>query len=319
MKWPSIVSYGLLAGVVLSASGAQAQTPGPDCVPVVYAFRHAEDDKNPVSPFPCPSKPDLNCTTALTTAGKAHANLYVEMIASLESQENFCPVRKIYAVNPVNSETAGGTTNPFFTGKPLSNVVANRDPIIEIGSTRIDQKLTNAGVAAGLLQALVDNAKRNTSSALFWTSEGLHDLGVVLGTNIIPVKDAPEPFPGGPPRNAAYIFSYDSVSEAFDPPTGESAYVQCFNYTDGGENNFKNRFYCGKKDNGNLNDKLNSDQNKSKLYKLHARICSPLATDFVTKLDKDDFADRMVTGHGSYFGYCVSPRSASAARTSRRR
>src|SRR6516225_9076923 len=76
--------YYLLVGLLSLISSAQATTPSFDCTPVVYAFRHAEDSNNPVTPFPCLPGSRIDCTTVLKPVGMTHANLYVEMITSLE-------------------------------------------------------------------------------------------------------------------------------------------------------------------------------------------------------------------------------------------
>jgi hypothetical protein len=60
-----------------------------------HAFRHAEDVNGP--------------PTALTPIGTKHANLYIEMITSLEVTQNYCPVAAVYAVNPIKPDGSVGT------------------------------------------------------------------------------------------------------------------------------------------------------------------------------------------------------------------
>src|SRR5260370_38511152 len=71
------------------------------------------------------------------------------------------------------------------------------------------------------------------SAAVFWTSDGLNDLGKAIVPDFegIPVKNKAE---GVPPRNAAYVFEYDAENGVFVPPkvppTNSAQYVQCFNF-----------------------------------------------------------------------------------------
>jgi hypothetical protein len=287
----SVYCLSLLVGLLSFISTARATTSNFDCTPVVYAFRHAEDSNNPVTPFPCLPGSRIDCTTALKPVGMKHANLYVEMITSLKMKTDFCPLRFVFSVNPINPDGFGGTTNPFFTGKPLSNAVMNLDPIVEIAGHVIDEKLTVVSPQA-LHDMLIGITKSGTSAALFWTSDGLHDLGIALGTDIIPVKTPSV----SPPRNAAYIFKYNG-GDTFLPPAKPDEYVQCFNYATGGRaaDNFTTKFYCGFGPNGNLSIP------DGDLDKLHGRICAPDDADF-----------KRINTPSNYYGYCASPSAVSA-------
>lgn len=263
-KWTLVYSLLWFFGSALSfVSSARAQF---GCTPVVYAFRHAEDLDHPVKdPFPClPDSPVL-CSTALTPLGMKHADLYRdEMIPDFETAQDYCPVGFVLAINPINPDGHGGTTNPFFTAEPLSIEVTGSDPIIALGSDIIDQKLTVVKPEQ-LHEFLIGITKSGASAALFWTSEGLHDLGRALGTDIIPTKGS-----GIPPRNAAYVFKYDGGDE-FIPPAKATEYVQCFSYkvTNGGNIQFyDSRYYCGKPARGNLDPKITEAQ----FPQLHAKI-----------------------------------------------
>jgi hypothetical protein len=280
VKSISVSCLAVLAASLMLASNV----PAAECTPVVYAFRHAEDFDKRQPERPCLPGSPVQCTTALTPVGMAHANLYLQMISNLETEENFCGLAAVYAVNPILPNGNGGTTNPYLTGAPLSNELFELNPYIDVLDESIDQNRKNFDQEA-LFAALVAIAKANGSVAFFWTSEGLHDLGVFLGTQIIPKKGGPTP-----PRNAAYIFRFDGNS-AFLPPSKTDEFVQCFNYAKGGKakNNFTNRFYCGKGPNGNL------DVPDDDLDKLQGMICAPAASDF-TK----------VTSPPDYYGYCQS-------------
>jgi hypothetical protein len=274
----------MLAGLLLLLSGVGAASA--NCTPVVYAFRHAEDADKPVSPpFPCLSGSSVLCSTALTPVGMMHANLYVEMVANLEMKEDFCPLRGIYAVSPIKPDGSGGTTNPFQTGKPLADALTDLDPFVDIDGKGLDQNLKVADRRI-LHTILISAARSGASSALFWTSEGLRDLGEALGTQVIPAKGG-----GSPPRNAAYLFKYNG-GEKLVQPKSATEYVQCFNYTNNGDpkRNFGSRFYCGAPNNGNLSTP------EKDFDKLHARIC-----------DLNDPGFKKMDASSGYLGYCESP------------
>ncbi len=281
----------------ISSAGAQG-----DCTPVVYAFRHAEDVDYEVMPFPCLPGSPIQCTTALTPLGMKHADLYRdEMIPNFETAQDYCAVEYVLSVSPIIPDNPGGgghggTTNPFFTAKPLAIEVMDSDPIVTIGSDVIDEKLTGKPditvTPEQLHDYLIGITQSGSSVALFWTSEGLHDLSKALGTDIIPKKA-----PGVPPRNAAYVFKYNGSSQ-FTPPAKATEYVQCFNYkvTNGGNIEFYpnpstplTRYYCGKPERGNLDPRITEAQ----FPELHARIC---ATDGLTP-----------SGTSGYYGYCSPP------------
>ena len=244
------------------------------CTPVVYAFRHAEDLNGP--------------PTQLTPVGMEHANLYIEMVASFELTQNYCPVKFVYSVNPIKPTGAGGTTNPFFTARPLANILMNLDPIIDIGTKRIDEFLEMSNIGAiAFREEMLDKIQGGSSVALFWTSQGLHDLGEAIapGSNI-PVKTDQV----SPPRNAAYVFEYNGFNGFIALPKPDQ-YIQCFNWaTFRAQGDMSSsKYYCGDKTNPNLSASIEQKY----LYKLHGRIC---ATDHLTPVTQ-----------GGYYGYCVSP------------
>jgi hypothetical protein len=243
------------------------------CTPVVYAFRHAEDLNGP--------------PTELTPVGMEHANLYIEMITAFELTNNYCPVKFVYSVNQVKPGGEVGTTNPYFTARPLANIVMNLNPIIEIDNKRIDEFLEMSNIGpVRFRDVMLDKVEGGSSVALFWTSQGLHNLGeaIVPGFNI---PEEPKP-----PRNAAYVFEFNG-SDGFIAPPKVDQYIQCFNWA-----NFRapgdmssSKYWCGNASNGNLSSSIAAKY----LYKLHGRIC-----------DTDDLIP--VTQAG-YYGYCVSPAS----------
>jgi hypothetical protein len=134
LTMPAAVCY-----MFLFSQGAQSQTAPPPCTPVVYAFCHAEDVNGP--------------PTKLTPIGTEHANLYIEMITSLEVTQNYCPVAAVYAVNPIKPDGSVGTTNPYFTARPLANIVMNKEPIGEVKGLRIGEFLMN-GEAGYLIEEI---------------------------------------------------------------------------------------------------------------------------------------------------------------------
>jgi hypothetical protein len=221
-----------------------------------------------------------------------HADLYLEMIENLQDEKNFCRLGAVYAVNPILPNGGGGTTNPYLTGKPLANDLFDINPYIQVLDVGIDEHL-KAFDQEALRSALFSVLNIPQSVAFFWTSEGLHDLGVFLGTENIPAKS-----PGSPPRNAAYILKYDG-SGGFLPLDEPQQYIQCFNYAKDGKskNNFTNKYYCGNLDNGDLKVPAGFDQ----WEKLHARICDRNAPDFTP-----------ITKPTGYYGYCESPPAGAA-------
>ena len=217
----SLVSF---FSLLLFTSSASAQTA---CTPVVYAFRHAEDESSAVPAYACFPGSTVKCTTKLKPTGTEHANLYVEMITSFESIKNYCPVATVYSVNPVLPTGGGGTNNPFYTARPLANTVMNANPIITIGGMNLDEFLTE--VTPSILLGELKSKMASGSAAVFWTSDGLHDLGnaIVPGSEVIPVKNKSL---GVPPRNAVYVFEYDAEHDVFVAPSNSTQDVQCFNW-----------------------------------------------------------------------------------------
>jgi hypothetical protein len=279
----------------LFSQSAQSQAASPLCTPVVYGFRHAEDVNGP--------------PTALTPIGTEHANLYIEMITSLEVTQNYCPVAAVYAVNPIKPDRSVGTTNPYFTARPLANIVMNKEPIVEVEGHPIGEFLEN-GEAALLLSAIKNDLTNHTSVALFWTSQGISTLAKVLNV------DSDIPAGPNPPRNAAYVFQWVETSLSLTPwtPTSVPHYVQCFkvkplSLPDPSKpaavpafSSYK--YYCGIGYNAqNYNPSLGGAPSEpypvgnkildKYLYKLQGRICD------LANLDTSE----PITG---YYGFCIS-------------
>jgi len=249
----------LFGSLVLCASSVWGQA----CTPVVYAFRHAEDWNPTSAPY-----------TALTLTGQAHAALYPTMIRDFQAANNFCPVTKVYATAKKKKNGSDGTTNPFETARPLACDVAGKPLDCQVSVTMEDalttvtdtdgkkytlfeyvvgdQVPTNLDYLASmpanaLRKALLATANLGQSSAIFWTSQGLHVLGGVIinAHSAVPDKNAKPPVT--PPRNAVYIFFfYKSSTPAGDiltfidtpsdstrtPDIASSVYVQCFNHVE---------------------------------------------------------------------------------------
>jgi hypothetical protein len=138
-------------------------------------------------------------------------------------------------------------------------------------------------VAEALRANLVSTAKTGGSSAIFWTSQGLHVLGSVIinANSVVPQKTFDDgtkitgaTYYGTPPRNAVYIFKAkddksgfnDTPDVAREDDQGDKAanWVQCFNHVEEGYNKLGNtspnffpakfpiggdpagqRYYCG--------------------------------------------------------------------------
>jgi hypothetical protein len=262
----ALVVFGSL---VLFTSAAPAQM----CTPVVYVFRHAEDTNPPNPPGPI---------FALTPTGQAHAALYPTEVTDFEAApNNFCKVAKVYATTIVDKTGDCGSncknaTNAFCTARPLACFVATGDasqctssladptvctnkpsnpPITRVGGFELYEYLGNGNnapsnpdystpVATAFRDELLATARAGQSSAIFWTSQGMHVLGGVIikaakgsaGSNV-PAKDGN----AIPPRNSAYIFTAvgsGSNLKFSDTPLASrdnmpsSFYVQCYNHVE---------------------------------------------------------------------------------------
>jgi hypothetical protein len=264
------------------------------CTPVVYAFRHAEDNSDT---FPYPR--------TLTDAGGRHADLYVPMMNEINTvlKTTHCPVTKVYAINLTKADGTGNTTNPFYTAQPLAvSRMRGSDPLVAVrsrsatyalleflgnspeGSTFVPSYTT--APAAALRGELVATAQAAQSSAIFWTSQGLHILaGAIIGADSkVPQKAIKGvTFPAGtqagtPPRNAVYIFPYDAAKAGFSDVTEFNAYVQCYNWTmksPDADTAFRADFWCGNSNYGDLGGNPNYPSliSKADLACVHARIC----------------------------------------------
>ena len=353
-----LISVGLITFVGFTAS-VQAQ----DCIPAVYAFRHAEDF-NP--PQPDPNDPNLGGPYGfLSRTGAAHADLYPEMIKTLETLEGYCPVTRVYAASPTGNDgkandyiNYNGAVNSFCTARPLAKslspqqtwnppkntgnssnntlcinaitgvregALTENDPIMFIGNVGLDQYLKGSGdddPGALLRAALLDTAEINESSAIFWTSQGLHNLGnaIIDGNSRVPEKD------GGniPGRNVVYIFTpkvTDNLITGFNDTSLD--YFQCFNWTnygDMGRGHMRTNNWCGRSDGTKLGGSMQDDkqctlqglQDNNALClnqipnqnlpdgggkQINGKICNI----------KDPESGFIEEGGDSYFGYCTLP------------
>jgi len=305
-KYTLIYSLLCFCGSLLSfVSSARAQN---GCTPVVYVFRHAEDEKEGGT-TPCLEDPMQVCSTALTALGMKHACLYRdEMMPNFEAAHaDYCRVEYVLAIDPIKPGGVLGTTNPYRTGRPLSLAVSpllpNKSPIVTIGGKNIDEKLTNVTPQdlRTYLHSIL-NTNTGASAAIFWTSDGLRDLGKALSGeagNVIPEKDKAL---GVPPRNAAYVFISQAGQDLFAPPTRATQYIQCYDYKvknntikwyDSGDV----RYYCGKPQAfGSLDPNIvpmegeDPCEDAPKFPQLHARICA-----------RDNLIS---TSTPNYYGYC---------------
>lgn len=300
-----LISVGLITFVGFTAS-AQAQ-----CIPAVYAFRHAEDF-NP--PSPDPNDPNFGGPYGfLSRTGAAHADLYPEMIKALETHEGYCPVTRVYAASPTNEDGKAkdvinyyGAVNSFCTARPLAKslseqqtwkvppnngssstnplctnaetgniegVLTEHDPQMFINGVGLDEYLNGPGglddPGALLRAALLDTAENNQSSAIFWTSQGLHALGnaIINGDSVVPEKPPKgDPERGNiPGRNAVYIFTpkdTDNPSMGFKDTSLD--YFQCFNWTnyksDSETGRIRTNNWCGRSDGTKLGGEMENDK-----------------------------------------------------------
>jgi hypothetical protein len=247
----------LFGSLVFCASSAWGQPPQP-CTPVVYAFRHAEDTNPPNPPGPI---------FALTPTGEAHAKLYVDMVLNSNYFNGFCDVTKVYATTKVKKVGSCGAncdsaTNAFDTATPLATWAMSADPITTVGAAKnqLYEYLGNGNdtpanpnystvTATALREELLATANRGQSSAIFWTSDGLHVLGGAIinaNSNVPPKPPKGDPRRGTtPPRNAVYLFkavgSAPNIAGFADTPVTpatpthpvpSAVYVQCFNHVE---------------------------------------------------------------------------------------
>ncbi len=208
----SLISVGLITFVGFTAS-VQAQ----DCTPVVYAFRHAEDftppDREDGGPYGFLSRtgaahadlypemietlaehkgycPVTRVYAASPTGNDGQANDYINYDGAVNS---FCTARPLAkSLSPqqtwiVPPNNRSSSTNPLCTNAETGNlegVLTKNDPIMFINGVGLDEKLKGPAGSddpgALLRAALLDTAERNESSAIFWTSQGLHALGLSL-------------------------------------------------------------------------------------------------------------------------------------------
>ena len=252
----------LFGSLVLFASSASGQ----GCTPVVYAFRHAEDTNPPGAHPPAGTVPIF----ALTPTGVAHAKLYPAMIRDFEAAKKFCQVAKVYAATTAGKESPCGSecasaTNAFDTATPLAKEVMPSVPpipittvVTDVGEKQLYEYLGNGNkapqlyeyvknpnpdpaydtdTAKALRRELLATANLGYSSAIFWTSQGLHVLGgaIIKGTSRVPDKNSPTN-KATPPRNAVYVFAADvsasPIAGFIDTPSPPSLYVQCFNHVE---------------------------------------------------------------------------------------
>jgi hypothetical protein len=303
---------------LVAQAPAQAQS---GCTPVVYAFRHAEDSN------------DLPYPHTLTKTGLRHADLYVAMVDDINGAlgTNYCPVTSVYTINLTKGDGTGNTTNPFLTAKPLALAKTGADPLATVSSEGktfpLLEYLGNSpdpvkntpsnpfvpsyttGVAGALRETLVATARANSSTAIFWTSQGLRVLAgaIIDGDSKVPQKTIEDEkkrtvaLPAGtpvgtPPRTAVYIFPYDATKGGFDDVTKFNQHVQCFNWTiksADAETAFRADYWCGNSNYGDLGGNPNSPSliKDADLTCVHARICN---------------TDTLTMKGSAYYGFCPS-------------
>ena len=247
----------ILFGFLVSfATPALAQT----CTPVVYAFRHAEDTN------PAPGQFSLTPTGKAHAA--LYPSMVTAFQGA--TPNNFCKVTKVYAATKaakINCKSnCASATNSFYTAKPTACWVGSDDlkkctcwlesknnaeadacqnamtpdPATKatyelyeyLGNGNDPPKVPSYTTpeATALRTELLATAKRNESSAIFWTSQGLHILGgaIINGTSIVPDKNGTPKVV--PPRNAVYVFQFVPDGGHFnDTPVRADLYVQGYN------------------------------------------------------------------------------------------
>jgi hypothetical protein len=174
-----LLSISLFAIGVFFSNAAQA------CTPTIYLFRHAED------------------SNGLTAVGLRHADLYPMMIQQLQKAFPICDVQRVFAMW---SRNGAGTSNPYYTAKPLAQDVGGETarPEMFVTDTQgtiyylceypIDEKCTstpgfdpdvdrNALADSSLYSYLIAYFQSHTTAsvAIFYTSQGMPSVSNVLG------------------------------------------------------------------------------------------------------------------------------------------
>jgi hypothetical protein len=230
------------------------------------------------------------------------------------SDNSFCTARplargvnsgsKFPSPDPKTNKLFSEMCNMAYAPSDQSNALSENDPYVYVSSVDgktlygLDEYMGNTpignftpsyttDVAAALRRALLKTAnEEGGSSAIYWTSQGLHMLGgAILGmASVIPQKDLKNNITitdavnnGTPPRNAVYVF---------EPKEGQAApningfqdtsdnRVQCYNHVEpgypllaSGTNSVFDpaassmtpdgqKYYCGYGDQSNLGGKI---------------------------------------------------------------
>ncbi len=256
----AVIFFGAL---VFFASDALAQS----CTPVVYAFRHAEDTN------PAPGQFSLTPTgKAHAALYPSMVNDLQGTPNNFCKVTRVYAATKAAKINCKSN--CASATNSFYTAKPLacwagSNYDLTKcncwlrsknkaeadacqnamtpDPATKatyelyeyLGNGNDPKDFPNpvsytTKEATALRTELLATAKRNESSAIFWTSQGLHILGgaIIKGTSIVPDKNGTPKVV--PPRNAVYVFQFvpDTGPDGGhfrDTPIRADLYVQGYN------------------------------------------------------------------------------------------
>jgi hypothetical protein len=169
------------------------------------------------------------------------------------SAHNYCPVEFVYSTYNINPNGTPGTNNPLETAQPLAIAACSAfgpctgsEPRVRTalgkylyeylgaeGAPKICQKCQPGAEGSDLRAELIANANGGSSSAIFWTSQGLNVLGQAIvpgftgipGCSMLPPKDICKNVKA--PRNTAYVFVFNGTG--FEPPDPITQYVQCFN------------------------------------------------------------------------------------------
>jgi hypothetical protein len=249
-----------LGSLVWFASTTLAQT----CTPVVYAFRHAEDTN------PDPPPPIFTLTPTGKAHAALYPSMVSDFQSA---PNNFCPVTKVYATTKAEkincTSNCASATNAFDTARPLACWAPSQDlmrcscwlrsttpqelaqcdaQMNTAPSTKVQYELyefvgngnnppTNPNYmtpeAIALRNELIETAKAGGSSAIFWTSDGLHVLAgaIINGTSKVPDKKGSDPkaTKGTPPRNEVYVFQFMPAQGQFSDVAKADLFVQGYN------------------------------------------------------------------------------------------
>lgn len=239
------------------------------CTPVAYLFPHAEVNAKLIQTYPF--------TPTLSYPGQAHSALYIQMMGQFQPTQSYCPVARIYALDPIKSFNPAGapvkaTSNPYWTAAPFAQNIMALNPIITIGDTNLDEFLNNDNIATTFLDDIKTNVNDQKSVAIFWTGAGMCRVGDVLGPGLPGFSCVGTDIP---PMNSVFIFNYDVLGMTFSSVT--TTFEQCFNWDNSTKLFSTSQYFCSTS--ADLNLFIDVSKFAKNLSQIAGRICNTSPPD----------------------------------------